>query len=260
MEVHHPHHPTHKKKWSEYIIEFLMLFAAVTLGFFAENVREHQIIEDKTKQNLQSIILDLKKDSLLIQERIKEYENASFYLDKLNDVFVEYQLNTLSKNEYLDRVSLISDSLTFGISFYINNSSYKNTIASGSFSNINSTELKRTISNYYEVFGAKLNDNNKILDDVWQYYNVNTLPKPGGNLSEIIKKSDGKKIDGKKIDILKKYYRSNGLFENSILSKDFIIYNQKASDRVSIYLYLMKLFEEKNKELSDLLNKNFNEN
>jgi len=26
MEVHHPHHPTHKKKWSEYIIEFVMLF------------------------------------------------------------------------------------------------------------------------------------------------------------------------------------------------------------------------------------------
>lgn len=33
MEVHHPHHPTHKKKWSEYITEFVMLFAAVTLGF-----------------------------------------------------------------------------------------------------------------------------------------------------------------------------------------------------------------------------------
>lgn len=40
MEVHHPHHPTHKKRWSEYIIEFVMLFAAVTLGFFAENIRE----------------------------------------------------------------------------------------------------------------------------------------------------------------------------------------------------------------------------
>ncbi len=42
MEVHHPHHPTHKKKWAEYIIEFVMLFAAVTLGFLAENLREHQ--------------------------------------------------------------------------------------------------------------------------------------------------------------------------------------------------------------------------
>lgn len=26
MEVHHPHHVTHKKKWSEYLLEFFMLF------------------------------------------------------------------------------------------------------------------------------------------------------------------------------------------------------------------------------------------
>jgi hypothetical protein len=254
MEVHHPHHPTHKKKWSEYIIEFVMLFAAVTLGFFAENVREHQIIEHKTHQNLQSIILDLKKDSLLIQQRIKEYENAAFYLDKLNDLFLEYQNNTLSKNEYLDKVLLISDSLIFGNSFYINNSSYKNTIASGSFSNINSTELKRTISNYYEVLGTKLHDNNMILDDVAEYYMVNTLPRPGGLVAPIIGR-----MDKKKVEILKKFYKSNGLFENSILSKDFIIYNQKAIDRVLLYLYLMELFEEKNKELIDLLNKDLKE-
>ena len=156
MEVHHPHHPTHKKKWSEYIIEFVMLFAAVTLGFFAENVREHQIIEHKTHQNLKSVVLDLKEDSIFIQARIKEYENASIYLEKLNDLYLEYQNHTLPKNEYLDKVLLISDSLIFGNSFYINNSSYKNTIASGIFSNINSTELKRTISNYYEVLGTKL--------------------------------------------------------------------------------------------------------
>ena len=255
MEVHHPHHPTHKKKWSEYIIEFVMLFAAVTLGFFAENVREHQIIENKTQQNLQSIILDLKKDSILLQDRIKEYENASVYLNKLNDVFVEYQVNKLSKNEYLDTVLLISDSIIFGTSFYINNSSYKNTIASGSYSSINSIELKRTISNYYEVYGAKLNDNNKILDDVAEYYTVNTLPKPGGIIADIIERTDSNKVE-----VLKKYYKENGLFEKSILSKDFIIYNQKAIDRVKIYSYLLRLFEEKNRELSELLNKGLNEN
>ena len=34
MEVHkHPHHVTHKKKWGEYFLEFLMIFLAVTLGF-----------------------------------------------------------------------------------------------------------------------------------------------------------------------------------------------------------------------------------
>jgi hypothetical protein len=252
MEVHHHSHKP--KNWKEYITEFLMLFAAVTLGFFAENVREHQIIEHKTHQNLQSIILDLKKDSVLIQDRIKEYKNASIYLHKLNDVFVEYQVNKLPKNEYLDKMLLISDSLTFGTSFYINNSSYKNTIASGSFSNINSIELKRTISNYYEVYGAKLIDNNKILDDVAEYYAVNTLPRPGGVIADIIERTDANKVE-----ILKKYYKDNGLFEKSILSKDFIIYNQKAIDRIKIYLYLMKLFEEKNKELTELLNQHLNE-
>jgi hypothetical protein len=41
MEVHH--HSHHPKKWKEYITEFLMLFLAVSLGFMAENIREHQI-------------------------------------------------------------------------------------------------------------------------------------------------------------------------------------------------------------------------
>ena len=254
MEVHHPHHPTHKKKWSEYIIEFVMLFAAVTLGFFAENVREHQVIEHKTNQNLQSVVLDLKKDSILIKERIDEYQKASILLEKLNKLYINYHLNKISKNEYLDKVLLLSDSVGFGTSFYINNSSYKNTIASGSFSNINSIELKRTISNYYEVHGAKLNDNNRILDDVVEYYTVNTLPRPGGRLLQLTEKSNRKKIE-----ILEKYYTKNGLFEKSLLSKDFIIYNQKAMDRVLIYLALMRIFDEKNKELSGLLNKNLNE-
>ena len=173
----------------------------------------------------------------------------------MNDVFVDFQLNKISKNEYLEKALILSDSITFGTSFYINNSSYKNTIASGSFSNINSIELKRTISNYYEVFGSKLIDNNKILDDVVEYYTVNTFPKPGGRLASIIERAESSKIA-----ILKNIYVSNGLFEKSLLSKDFIVYNQKAIDRVGIYLYLMNLFNEKNKELIQLLNEDLNEN
>ena len=44
MEIHHQHHhdhPQHKEKmWKHYALEFLMLFLAVTLGFYAENIRE----------------------------------------------------------------------------------------------------------------------------------------------------------------------------------------------------------------------------
>ena len=67
MEVHkHPHHVTHKKKWGEYFIEFLMLFLAVYLGFLAENYREHQVEKERGKQYIESFYQDLKTDTAKI--------------------------------------------------------------------------------------------------------------------------------------------------------------------------------------------------
>lgn len=63
MEVHkHPHHVTHKKKWGEYVLEFLMLFLAVFLGFVAENFREHQVEKRRGREYIHSFHEDLKYD------------------------------------------------------------------------------------------------------------------------------------------------------------------------------------------------------
>ena len=79
MEVHHPHHPTHKKNWSEYIIEFVMLFTAVTLGFFAENVREHMSEKEKKKELLQTVAKDFETD-------LKQFEfHKNFGLEKIKN-------------------------------------------------------------------------------------------------------------------------------------------------------------------------------
>ena len=48
MEVHH-HPNVEKKNFREYLLEFIMIFLAVTLGFFAENLREG--ISDSTHAN-----------------------------------------------------------------------------------------------------------------------------------------------------------------------------------------------------------------
>lgn len=51
MEVHkHPNHVSHPKKWFEYVLEFIMLFLAVYLGFVAENIRESSSEYLKEKQ------------------------------------------------------------------------------------------------------------------------------------------------------------------------------------------------------------------
>ncbi len=71
MEVHHPHHPTHKKKWAEYIIEFVMLFAAVTLGFLAENVRELNTDKKNTNNSLVTLYKDIQTDSVKVSLAIR---------------------------------------------------------------------------------------------------------------------------------------------------------------------------------------------
>ena len=86
MEVHHSHHAP--KNWKEYFTEFIMLFAAVTLGFFAENYREHQIEKSREIQFLQNIHYDLEQDL----NEIKFISAFTHEKQLMNDTLVmEYQ-------------------------------------------------------------------------------------------------------------------------------------------------------------------------
>ncbi len=65
MEVHH-HPNVEKKNFKEYFLEFLMIFLAVTLGFFAENIREHYEESSRATTLISSLIVDLQKDTASI--------------------------------------------------------------------------------------------------------------------------------------------------------------------------------------------------
>jgi hypothetical protein len=65
MEVHHHSHSS-GKKWTHYIWEFLMLFLAVTLGFFVENQREHYIEHIRAKEFSKTLVKDLQSDTAAV--------------------------------------------------------------------------------------------------------------------------------------------------------------------------------------------------
>ena len=99
MEVHHPHHPTHKKKWSEYLLEFFMLFVAVTLGFFAENLREHYVEKHKAIVNVQNLYKDLKTDSIVFSYMVKVRKKQDSCFQIISRLYdqkkIEQNLSTL---------------------------------------------------------------------------------------------------------------------------------------------------------------------
>ena len=84
MEVHHHSHKP--KNWKEYITEFIMLFAAVTLGFLAENLREHQIMEHRVEQNKIAILKDLQADSSEIVKILDMEDKSINSFNRLNNL------------------------------------------------------------------------------------------------------------------------------------------------------------------------------
>lgn len=67
MEVHH-HPDVEKKNFKEYFLEFLMIFLAVTMGFFAENIRENLSNHSKEKEYIASIKKDLSADTASLND------------------------------------------------------------------------------------------------------------------------------------------------------------------------------------------------
>ncbi len=83
MEVHHHGHVHERKKWLEYLFQFLMLFLAVFCGFLAENQREHYIENHRAKEFAKSLVQDLQNDTAAINVQKKSAEIYIVVTDSL---------------------------------------------------------------------------------------------------------------------------------------------------------------------------------
>jgi hypothetical protein len=75
MEVHHPHSTAHRKDWKEYLLEGIMIFVAVSMGFIAEQIREHVIDRHHEQVYMESMVQDLRSDSIQLQRIGDAYLN-----------------------------------------------------------------------------------------------------------------------------------------------------------------------------------------
>ena len=82
MEVHH-HPNVEKKSFKEYLLEFVMIFLAVTLGFFAENIRESVADNAKEKEYVLSMIGDAATDTVNIDKAVALNIDRVRHLDTL---------------------------------------------------------------------------------------------------------------------------------------------------------------------------------
>ena len=152
MEVH-AHSHTARKKWTHYFWEFLMLFLAVSLGFYAENLREGILHKKEVKTHMHSLIADLETDIILFDSVIDQNTYGSQMADSLIELLHSDITNTTD-------IYYAARTVTANLGYYYSNSkSFDQLKSSGLLRYIKSKVLLDSIGTYYVSFQWLANQN-----------------------------------------------------------------------------------------------------
>lgn len=146
MEVHH-HPDVEKKSFKEYLLEGLMIFLAVTMGFFAENLREHFTERKMEKQYAKSLHDDLSMDTVAVTTAINQKKWIITKLDSLQQILALPDFS--SQN---DEIYYLERFLTKNEMFNAQDITYQQLKSSGNFRYISSQNLYKKIADYYSLY------------------------------------------------------------------------------------------------------------
>ena len=159
MEVHHHPDLHHKpKKWKEYFLEFLMIFLAVTMGFIAENIREHFTETKIAHQNLEAYRNDLVQHEEYFKQTIADFNEVLPRYDSIVSIFYERKEN--KELPVLSRL-MLRGQLNYVVT--INTPTYQQFISSGSLRFIDNKELKASMANYQDLINSYTNYNDRVV-------------------------------------------------------------------------------------------------
>jgi hypothetical protein len=145
MEVHHHPH-VEKKNFKEYFLEFLMIFLAVTMGFFAESIRENLADHSKEKEYIKSMIADLKNDTTLLRDvvannikRVLGIDSLSLLLNKPSLSLEDEKRIYILNSRYISNVSQMD----------WNDGTIRQLLTSGNLRLMSGEGISDSIMNYY---------------------------------------------------------------------------------------------------------------
>jgi len=139
-QVHDP-----KKKLKTYFFDFFMLFLAVTLGFFVNNLNENLSERQREKQYITGLINDLIIDTVQIQEIHSSIESQIDGIDSLLHILENKDQDYFINNLYYYSFKYLNSAVFF-------------------------TSSDRTISQLTSAGGLRLIQKKNESDNIVQYY------------------------------------------------------------------------------------------
>ncbi len=201
MEVHHhANHEQAKRNWKSYFWEFLMLFLAVSLGAYVENIRESILHKKEVKIHIYSLVTDLQTDIALFDS----VAARNTYSAEMADSLIELLHNdTANTTEIYFTARSVTANNGYG---YSNSKSFDQMKSSGLLRYVKPKKLLDSIGTYYasfqwldnqtELMRLKLNEihkNNASLFDSYVFNQMMKVPLTSfGGGKTLISKPSGK--------------------------------------------------------------------
>jgi hypothetical protein len=183
MEVHH-HPDVEKKGFKEYLLEGLMIFIAVMMGFFAESLREHLADRDRETQYMQAMMTDLQKDSIEINSEIGR---ANYLIGELDSLFRYLHAPELTDNVQVKLYQLNAKS-SFLVGFEFSDAATVQLKNTGGMRLIQSPQVTGAIIHYWQAMEGVKEDMavfNRNEETLWRegvkifdLYNVKNVTQP----------------------------------------------------------------------------------
>src|SRR5579862_1812287 len=189
MEIHHHPDMHHKKKkFKEYFLEFLMIFLAVSMGFFAESLRENIVNKDKEGYYMKNLVQDLKKDT---SEMRVVLDQQKYFITKMDSALSI----PVSRLHVIDTQDTFYHYFAYFYSWVFTFFQHDNTITqlknAGGFSVIRNREIISSIGELNLFYDQKVKYNGNFYNDFWKKVvelgaHIIKMPEPPVLLSDTL--------------------------------------------------------------------------
>src|SRR5690606_30376410 len=182
IEVHH-HPKVEKKKVKEYLMEGSFIFIAVSLGFIADNIREHFSNKEIEKRNMELIADNLRGDIENIKENIRYNEEKV----KILDTLISYKGIKNVDSLYSQRFSYLVTKSIYNPTFFSNTAAIDQMKFSGSLRLVKNKEILSGIYKY-ESMNEHIatnreginDDDDRLVENISTFLDMQNLAKSRG--------------------------------------------------------------------------------
>jgi hypothetical protein len=174
-----------QKNWKGYFFEFLLLFLAVTLGFFVDNYREGLSDRNLESQHIRSLLSDLEQDTAMFRKQVQDLKPVIGMCDSVVTL-LKKQTRTAHDQQ---RLYFMSRRLMPRVlPHFVNDRAFEEMRSSGALRLIHHKNIADSISKYYFASKELSWLNNLVLDRTQRKTEVESLVLSAFTMDDMVNK------------------------------------------------------------------------